>query len=254
VADGFDAVWPLVSSIEGWLSREQAEALYEAAAGVEPGQWIVEIGSHHGKSTAALAKGKPGAVGLVAIDPYPEPPHGHGEAALQAFVDNMRRLGLAADVNLFWGTSAEAAECRDLVFETAGGAPTRADGGPAVGLLFVDGLHDRDSVLADIDRWEPLVAHGGLVCLHDAFFRVGVTLALLQRHLLSSWFVYERSVGNLAMFRRVEAMSGKATLTSAVRLAGRLGYFTRNMVTKAAVRRNWSPVLRLLPPEDDFEY
>jgi predicted O-methyltransferase YrrM len=251
VGEGFGAVWPSVSQIEGWLSKEQAAALYHAAGKVQPGQWIVEIGSHHGRSTVALAKGKPDSVGMLAIDPFLDPARGHGVEAYDAFLHNLHRLGLDQRVHLFRGTSQQAAESFGLILETLVGPDT---GRPGIGLLFVDGLHDRNSVLADMDGWEPLVVDGGLAFFHDAFFRVGVTLALLQRHVLDSWFVYEGSVGNLAMFRRVPAARGKDTALGALRLASRLGYFGRQMVTKLAVHRNWSPVLKLFPPEDDFEY
>jgi Methyltransferase domain len=238
-------------------------ALYEAAGTVGPGKWIVEIGSHHGRSTVALAKGKSSSVGLLAVDPFHQPPNGQGDAACHAFLDNLRRLGLTTDVQLFRGTSQQAATCRDLLFEVAGEEAFRHDNDeqgrgtivePAIGLLFVDGLHDRNSVLTDIDLWEPLVVEGGLVYFHDAFFRVGVTLALLERHLLNSWFRYLGSVGNLAMFRRERDVGNRGSVRGSLRLLGRLGYFGRNVVTTLAVRRNWSTLLKLLPPEEDFEY
>jgi predicted O-methyltransferase YrrM len=255
--DGFEAVWPLISPIEGWLSREQAMALYEAAGTVAPGRWIVELGSHHGRSTVALAKGKPRSVGLLAVDPFTRQPQGKGDAAYNAFLDNLGRLELGREVQLFRGTSEEAARYRELLFEVAGGeafGDPHELGRPEIGLLFVDGLHDRNSVLRDIELWEPLIGEGGLVYFHDAFFRLGVTLAVLERHLLNSWFRYLGSVGNLAMFRRERDVGNREIMRGSLRLLGRLGYLGRNVVTTVALRREWSAVLRLLPPEEDFEY
>jgi predicted O-methyltransferase YrrM len=251
-SDGFEAVWPQIGPIEGWLSREQALALYEGAGTVAPGRWIVELGSHHGRSTVALAMGKPESAGLLAVDPYPR-----GDAAYHAFLGNLRRLGLGGDVQLFRGTSEEAARYREPLFEVAGGeafGDTHETGRTEIGLLFVDGLHDRNSVLRDIELWEPLIGEGGLVYFHDAFFRLGVTLALLERHLLNSWFRYLGSVGNLAMFRREHDVGNREMMRGSLKLLGRLGYFGRNVVTTVALRRQWSAVLRLLPPEEDFEY
>jgi predicted O-methyltransferase YrrM len=250
--EGFETVWPRIAPIEGWLSREQAIALYEAAGTVAPGRWIVELGSHHGRSTVALAKGKQESAGLLAVDPFPR-----GDAAYNAFLDNLRSLGLGGDVQLFRGTSEEAARYHELLFEVAGGeafGDKQEMSRTEIGLLFVDGLHDRNSVLRDIELWEPLIGEGGLVYFHDAFFRLGVTLAVLERHLLNSWFRYLGSVGNLAMFRRERDVGNREMVRGSIRLLGRLGYFGRNVVTTVALRREWSAVLRLLPPEEDFEY
>jgi hypothetical protein len=121
LGDGaFGDLWPLVSAIEGWLSREQACALYKAAGAVEAGNWIVEIGAHHGRSTVALAKGMSSAAGLLSVDPYPDRPGGGGEPAFEAYLDNVRRLGLTHRVHLFRGTSEQAASCCELLFEVAG--------------------------------------------------------------------------------------------------------------------------------------
>lgn len=227
----------------------------------------MEIGSHHGRSTVAIAKGKAKSVALLAVDPFFDPPYGKGDAAFRAFRSNIERLGLEG-VTLFRGTSEEAARCHDLLFEVVdnqslhhitdehgrGPVCTRGIDRGQIGLLFLDGLHDRNSVLRDIDLWEPFIVKGGLIYFHDAFFRLGVTLALLERHVLNSWFRYLGCVGNLAMFRRERVVGNKDMLRDAVRLMGRLGYFGRNMLTTLALRRQWSPVLKLLPPEEDFEY
>ena len=265
-AGGFDDDWPLVARIDGWLSKEQAAALYGAAGTVRPGCWIVEIGSAYGRSTAALGLGSAAGVPVLAIDPYPGPPLGAGDRTMATFRENLRRLGLERDVHLFRGTSERAAEARRLLFEVAGGEATGPATGepseekvgrwhePVVGFLFVDGLHDRDSVLADIDAWEPHVVEGGLVFFHDAFFRIGVTLAILQRHLLNYRFRYIGSVGNLAMFRRSQQVGDKAAVGDSLRVLGRLLYFARNMLTTLGLRRNLRLLTMLFPPEEDFEY
>jgi predicted O-methyltransferase YrrM len=244
----FDAVWPTISSIQGWLAREEAAALHDEAAAVRSGRCIVEIGSHHGRSTAALATGKPNDVRLVAIDPYPGP---RGEDNLRAFCRTMQRIGAGPEVRLFWGTSEEAASSRNLLF--AGDEVSDATQ-PEIGLLFIDGLHDRNSVLLDIDLWEAFVGHGGAVMFHDAFFRTGTTLAVLQRYLLNSWFRYERSVCNMSIFRRVDAMGDRALFNDAVRLTARLGHFGHNALITVGVRTNWRWLQRVAPPSPDFEY
>jgi len=199
---------------------------------------------------------------------------------MRAFCENMDRIGAPADVQLFWGTSEEAARLRALVFATA---TARADGGRGeevslfpdggdeaarcqrrifrvndaeaeIGLLFIDGRHDRDSVVLDIDLWEPLVAEGGSVIFHDAFLRRGVTQALFERHLFNSQFRYERSVVNTSVFRRVGGLATAAKLGSGLRMTVRTGHFARNVARTVGVRRNWRWLQRILPPLPDFEY
>jgi Methyltransferase domain len=266
--DGFDAAWDMVSPVEGWLSREQALVLYEAAALARSDSWIVEIGSWHGRSTILLAKAKSPGVGLLTVDPYRERPYGGGEAALDAFCRNARRAGVEAEIRLFRGTSEEAAVATRVVFQAAGEAGhndrslSRAEAHsygrptvPGVGLLYIDGAHDVSSVLVDIDSWEPLIIEGGVVCFHDAFFRVGVTLALLARHLVNSRFHYLGSVGSLAVFRRERKVPTAMVITGSLKMLGRFGYLGRNMVVSLGVRRRWArSVLRIVPPEDCCEY
>ena len=186
-ADGFDRDWPLIARVFGWLSRDQAAALHAAASRVRPGHAIVEIGSHKGRSTIALGKGKAAGVGLLAVDPWGG---ANGDEVLAAFRRNLEESDLATEVQVFRGTSEQASREEARLRELLTGASP--DGG-WIGLLFVDGLHDRNSVLADIHRWEPSVVMGGLVYFHDAFFRRGVTLAVLERHLLNPRFRYRGS-------------------------------------------------------------
>jgi hypothetical protein len=84
----------------------------------------------------------------MAVDPFEDPRWGGGQESHAVLLENLARAGLEDRVEVFRGTSEEAAGAWD---------------GSRVGLLFVDGAHDRPSVLLDLDRWEPFVA-GGDAC------------------------------------------------------------------------------------------
>jgi hypothetical protein len=157
-------------------------------------------------------------------------PLGGGQQSYDVFRANLERVGAAAQVEVYRGLSEQAASSWD---------------GKPVGLLYVDGAHDRRSVLIDIDRWEPYVADGGLVCFHDAYSSVGVTLALLQRHALNGHFRYGGATGSLVPYRR-QQMNGMQRALSAARQAARIGWFMRNLAVKVALRRGWERVPRLL--------
>jgi predicted O-methyltransferase YrrM len=230
VASKFDAAWAAVEPIEGWLTRGQALALFRAASTVRPGGTIVEIGSHRGRSTVLLAKAKDPTVRLLTIDPFADSRWGGGSEGEEAFLTNVRTHGVNDAVTFHRGTSRTAsAEWPEL----------------AVDFLYVDGAHDRNSVLSDFDAWSARLRTGSRVYFHDAFSSPGVTAAVLQRLLWRSAFAYAGSCGSLVMF--VSADPSFATAgRSAVRLVMRLPYFARNLAVKIALRRSWSRVPPLL--------
>ena len=220
----FEQAWSRSASIEGWLAEEQARALYEAAGRVPPGASIVEIGSHHGRSTVILACGRSDACAeVVAVDPFSDPRWGGGEGSLEVFRENVAEAGVDASVRPVRGLSAEAAASWD---------------GSPIGVLYVDGAHDEESVLADIDGWERFITPGGRVLFHDCFSAPGVTKAVLRRHLWNRSFRYVGSARTLCIFERRDLSLG-AAVASAIKLASRLWYFARNAVIKISMRRGW---------------
>jgi predicted O-methyltransferase YrrM len=153
-------------SIDGWLTVNEAIELYELARSVparEP--VVVEIGSWQGKSSVVLGKGlqhKERAV-LYCVDPF----NGAGDPASEEdyrrrqqqamtvlrerFTDNLDRNGVRELVEILQGYSHDVVKN----FERP------------IDLLFIDGNHDYQAVLADFRDWTPMVVSGGLICMHD---------------------------------------------------------------------------------------
>lgn len=229
----FDEAWSVASGVEGWLTRAQAEALYDAAAQVAPGGAVVEIGSHRGKSTIVLAAALADGVGLTAVDPFDDPRWGGGPESLEVFEENLARAGVAERVSLYRGLSEEAAATWD---------------GPSVDLAWIDGAHDEASVLKDIDGWGGHLRDGGTLMLHDAFSAIGTTQAVLRRLWLTREFRYVRSVRTLVEFRK-ERRTPLEALGGAARLSPRLGFFTRMVAIKLARRRGLGGLERRLMRE-----
>jgi len=218
----FTEAWDRAQRIEGWLTEGQARLLYQTAASVQPDQAIVEIGSHHGRSTVILASAKQNGAKVLAIDPYEDPRWGGGESSLKTFLTNLRVNGLDQDVELRRGYGADVGGSWD---------------GEPVGMVFVDGAHDFPSVNADLSSWLPHLAGGGVVLIHDTYSSPGVTRAVFRHMFGSSVFAYVGSARTLTAFRRKDqALS--ARLLSGVRMIGKLPWMARNLTVKVALRRN----------------
>jgi hypothetical protein len=118
----------------GWMSPAELEWLHATAATMRS---VVEIGSLHGRSSFALATGCPGPV--YCIDPWND----------AGWVSFTRSLGHLSNVHPIRAASPGAG---DFV------------PGP-VDMVFIDGAHDYDSVLADVLYWDERVEV--LLCGHD---------------------------------------------------------------------------------------
>jgi hypothetical protein len=142
-APRFAEAWPAIDSITGWTSEREAQLLFTLAGLVRPGHAIVEIGSYEGRSTAALASGAHAGVPIYAVDPHTgcrvEVEQGISVNTWPAFIENLERTGSTAVVPVR-STSVEAARSYD---------------GPSVELLYVDGWHSTDAVIADHTSWRP---------------------------------------------------------------------------------------------------
>jgi predicted O-methyltransferase YrrM len=232
-----------IEGIEGWLTVDQARLLYYRAARLGPGSRIVEIGSHHGRSTIVLSLGAPEDAEIVAIDPFAsaERPPGQpltdseaGERDLELFLDNLERAGVRHRVR--------------HVRETSGDA-LRLPSDP-IDLLYVDGAHEFGAARSDIRHWGARVRPGGTMLVHDSFSSVGVTLAQLVSLFFGSRFRYVGRTRSLAEYRRL-AMSDRQRMASAGRQAAQLPWFVRNVVVKVALVAGLRPLARLLGHTQD---
>ncbi len=179
-----------VNRIDGWLSEREAETLYDFAQRASGP--IVEIGSHRGRSTAALALGSMagGKHAVYAIDSFSgvEGADGSSPQLLRA---NLDAAGVNGLVRILPKTSADA----------AAEVPAEID------VLFIDGAHDYESVLRDINTYAPRVRIGGRVVLHDATAREPGVIQALDATLTKDsarWQPLSRIDSAVAFERRVE--------------------------------------------------
>jgi tetratricopeptide (TPR) repeat protein len=148
------------SDIEGWLTDVEADLLVAvtrraaALASSAAAASIVEIGTYCGKSTVVIGsvlEALDVPVTLHALDPHQNYHFGRFADTFGMAVANVTRHGIQNHVRVTRARSTEVEWATPLV------------------LLFIDGLHDYASVLADFEHFAPHVVAGGFVAFHDYF-------------------------------------------------------------------------------------
>jgi len=148
----------VADGVEGWMPRPQLHLLASMAAEVDADSVIIEVGTYRGRSAVALALGAASGAGarVYTFDPHLtfQGARGgsfgpHDQAELYA---NLTRTGVGAGVFVASIDSTIAAR----------GWPQRN-----VGMLFIDGDHRMEAVLADVRAWAPHLRDGTPVVFDD---------------------------------------------------------------------------------------
>jgi predicted O-methyltransferase YrrM len=165
-----DRLIEVARAAKGFMPHEEGLALHGAgreAAAVGP---LLEIGSYCGKSAVYLASAArdEGTV-LFSVD------HHRGSEENQAGWEHhdpevVDPATGRMDTLPFFRRTVERAGLEDVVVAVVGDSPTiAAHWRTPLGLVFIDGGHALDVVLADYEGWSPHVAAGGLLVFHDVF-------------------------------------------------------------------------------------
>ena len=209
----FATAWTSADAVPGWLTRAQAQRLFDSASTLEPGARIVEIGSHQGRSTVVLARAAADrGASVTAIDPFIEGRLFGGQSTREKFELN-------------------TADVRDAITLLAQPSQAvRPTWSEPIGLLYIDGKHDYWTVTDDLE-WARHVPAGGEILIHDAYSSIGVTLAILRHVLFSSSLRYVDRTGSLA---RLEV--GSPSVRDRARIVGELPWWLRNIGIKLGLR------------------
>lgn len=227
-----------ITDVEGWLTDDQAERLFQRASELHIDAQIIEIGSFRGRSLIVLASGAPTGVEVVSIDPHAGGDRGPQEIAPDlklgdrdhaAFVGNLERAGVGNRIRHIRKTSQDA----------------HADINGEINLLYIDGAHRFKLARHDIVAWGDRVAPDGTMLIHDAFSSIGVTLALLTAMFVNRHWRYVGRCGSLVEYRR-QSISGLALVKNTLSQVLQLGWFVRNVIVKATLLLRLYPLARLL--------
>ncbi|MGH3715995.1 MAG: class I SAM-dependent methyltransferase [Micromonosporaceae bacterium] len=211
----FDDAWAYVQRIPGWLKLGQARMLWDAALRLRPGQKIVEIGSHQGRSTVILAAAaRQVDASVIAIDPFVDGKLFGGTATRAKFAKNIADAGLDDVVELVVGYSTQLRPSWERRFD----------------LLYIDGKHDYWTFTDDL-RWASWLSTGGEILVHDCYSSIGVTAGVLAKVLTSRRLTYLERSDSMARF-----VVGAPATTDRARVLREMPWFTRNVAIKVALR------------------
>lgn len=167
----FEKVEQKIYAVDGLLVPGQERWLFEAAKTLPDGATIVEIGGYKGRSTCCFAFACVGTRKHVfTIDTF----NGNetdfsGEnrrSFLKVWRNNIKSNGLLEYVTPLVGFSNKVAKTWS---------------GP-IHLLFIDGSHQHEDVLADFNNFYPYVVPGGIIALHDVEPRHPGPLRIWNEH------------------------------------------------------------------------
>jgi hypothetical protein len=170
-----------IDPIGGWLEIKEACAL----ALLAEGQVVLEVGSYEGRSTVAMA---PYAQKIICIDHFHSAVDGQGRddakpGTRQKFNENTAP----------WKDKIEVHEMdsKDAV----------KDAWPEIGLLFIDGGHDYDTVKSDLGFMR-FVKIGGYAAFHDMMWLDVERVLREEVEPSPNWKCIQR-VGAVCVFQRV---------------------------------------------------
>lgn len=195
-----------IQKLPGMLSNAEVECLFHLGQFNQCQGVIVEIGSWKGKSTVALARGaaKSHNEKIYAIDPHAVMPEEKYLTDTKAeFLTNLQTAGVADRVVPMIMTSETAAQGWQK--------PVR--------LLWIDGDHRYASANLDFLLWEPHLAEGGILAMHDTIRKPGPKRVLWEHVFRSNRFQEITIVDNITAMRKVSRASTAALLNKYATLA-----------------------------------
>ncbi len=225
-----------VSTVDGWMSSDQAERLYNAAAATRAGEQIVEIGSFRGRSTIVLAGAAPEGVAVIAIDPHAG--NDRGPQEFEGYEAEASQDHVVFNANL---AAAGVADRVRHVRAFSDAAHGEVEGG--IDVLYIDGAHRFAPARADIRDWGARVVPGGTLLIHDSFSSLGVTLAILRELVPGTRFRYVGRSRSLTEYRADLDPTGRSRVSNALRQCAQLPWFVKNLLVKVLISARLGGVL-----------
>lgn len=148
------------ASLPGWMSANELTWLAHQA---QTASVTVEVGSHVGRSTRAIADHTEGK--LITVDDFYGPrdtviAHSERMTLLKQFEKNLQDSPTAQQKRLWVWAQDHSQLTPELIRKTLG-EEFKAD------FIFIDGHHEYPNVKQDVSNWLPFLQDGGLISGHD---------------------------------------------------------------------------------------
>jgi cephalosporin hydroxylase len=193
---------------KGFMPDDEGLALHSAGRDGGSVGPLLAVGSYCGKSAVYLgAAARAGGTVLFSVD------HHRGSEENQAGWEHHDPEVVDPDTGRmdtlpFFRRTIDRAGLEDAVVAVVGDSPViAANWRTPLGLVFVDGGHALDVVLADYEAWSPHVAAGGVLVFHDVFEdpRDGgqAPFEVWKRAVASGQFTPVSTTGSLRVLRRI---------------------------------------------------
>ncbi len=157
---GFEDAYRVADAVPGWFDRVAAACFWSVVHEVRPRR-VVEIGSYLGRSTVFLAESLRHAgiqrSELHAIDPHT----GDRQHLEQLGLTSLPTLDL---FRVFLSASGNHDAVRIHVASSSEAVTVME---PGLDMVFVDGWHEYDAVLADVRDFGKLLSPAGVMCVDD---------------------------------------------------------------------------------------
>ena len=160
----------VAEAVKGFLPKNEAAALYDAAVAVEVDGPLLEVGSYCGKSSVYLgyAAQSIGRV-LYALD------HHRGSEENQAGWEHHdpelidKQKGVMDTLSYFRDAIFDAGLEHVVIALVGHSGVIARNWTTPLSFLFIDGGHGEEPAKADFNGWVPKVKEGGTLAIHDVF-------------------------------------------------------------------------------------
>jgi predicted O-methyltransferase YrrM len=228
----------LADAAGGWMNDAEGFLLYQLARKCSGRGAIVEIGSWKGRSTIWLGHGSRDGCGIRihAVDPHTGSPEHQRDASQVWTFDEFQQNILAAGVD-------------DVVVPHVDFSVNAARNfHEPIEFIFIDGLHDYDSVKADFEAWFPKVIEGGVMAFHDTTGWAGPRRLVAEQLFKSQHFRKVRFERSITYGEKTAQNTVPERLANRLRLGLFLSYaFVYRQLWR--MKHNWTRKILTLRPK-----